>query len=318
MPSLKSVAALIVCLASSSVVAQPWPTKTVRMVATLAPGSAVDIIGRTLAERLAPVLGQPVIVENRPGASTMLAAGLVAKADPDGHTLLVNTSSHTVSPFVVPNTGFDAASDLAAITMVATLPTVLVVPASKPYQTVQELVAAAKAKPGSLNFGSAASSTQLNAERFRRSATFEAVHIGFKGAPEVLNELIAGRLDFYFSPVGPALAHIQSGKLRALAIGGPRRSSVLPSVPTTLEAGYPNSDYNFWVGLFAPAKTPAEVVNRLYKETAAAVQSPEVRERLLRLGAEPLTMAPAQFDAHVKEELRTNATLVKEAGITGG
>lgn len=310
-------AAVLLLFVCTTALAQQWPTRTVRIVATLAPGSAVDIVGRTIAERLAPVLGQPVIVENRPGASTMLAASLVAKAEPDGHTLLVNTSSHTVSPFVVPNIGFDPARDLAAVTMVATLPTVLVVPASKPYQTVQELVAAGRAKPGALNFGSAASSTQLNAERFRRSAKFDAVHIGFKGAPEVLNELIAGRLDFYFSPVGPALSHIQGGKLRALAIGGPKRSSVLPDVPTTLEAGYPNSDYNFWVGLFAPAKTPADIVNRLHRETVAAVQSPEVGERLRRLGAEPLTMAPAEFDAHVREELRANAVLVKEAGITG-
>ena len=311
------LAALVLCVACGSASAQQWPTRTVRVVATLAPGSAVDIVGRTFAERLASVLGQPVIVENRPGASTMLAAAAVAKADPDGHTLLVNTSSHTVSPFVVPNVGFDAARDLAAVSMLATLPTVLVVPASKPYQTVQDLVAAAKAKPGSLNFGSAASSTQLNAERFRRSAGFEATHIGFKGAPEVLNELIAGRLDFYFSPVGPALTHIQNGKLRALAIGGPKRSTVLRELPTTLEAGYPDSDYNFWIGLFAPAKTPREIVNRLYSETVGVMQAPEVRERLARLGAEPLTLAPAEFEAKVKEELRTNAVLVKEAGITG-
>ncbi|HUQ73188.1 MAG TPA: tripartite tricarboxylate transporter substrate binding protein [Burkholderiales bacterium] len=314
---LKLVAAVLISSVSCSAFAQQWPTKTVRIIATLAPGSAVDIVARTLAERLTPVLGQPVIVENRPGASTMLAAGLVAKAEPDGHTLLVNTSSHTVSPFVVPHEGFDPARDLAAVTMIATLPTVLVVPASKGYQTVQDLVAAGKAKPGSLNFGSAAASTQLNAERFRRSAKFEAVHIGFKGAPEALNELIAGRIDFYFSPVGPALGHIRDGRLRALAIGGPKRSSALPDLPTTLEAGYPDSDYNFWVGLFAPAKTPREIVNRLYKETVAAVQTAEVKERLTRLGAEPLTMAPEQFDAHVKEELRTNAVLVKEAGISG-
>jgi len=313
MPRL--LAAVVIALLSSAASAEQWPTKTVRIVATLAPGSAVDIVARMLAERFAPALGQPVVVENRPGASTMLAAAMVAKADPDGHTLLVNTSSHTVSPFVIQNPGFDPMRDLAAVSMVATLPTVLVVPSSRPYKTVQELVAAGREKPGALNFGSAASSTQLNAERFRRSAKFEAVHIGFKGAPEVLNELLAGRLDFYFSPVGPALSLIRDGKLRALAIGGPRRSSVLPELPTTIEAGYPDSDYNFWVGLFAPAKTPREVIDRLYKETVAAVQAPDVKERLARLGAEPLTMAPDQFDAHVKQELRTNAVLVKEAGI---
>ena len=309
--------AFILLFTATIASAQQWPTKTVRIIATLAPGSAVDIVGRTIAERLQPVLGQPVIVENRPGASTMLAAAAVAKADPDGHTILVNTSSHTVSPFVLPNIGFDIERDLAAITTIATLPTVLVVPASKNYKTVQELVTEAKARPGALNFGSAASSTQLNAERFKRSAGIDAVHIGFKGAPEVLNELISGRLDFYFSPVGPALPHIRDGKLRALAIGGPKRSSALPDLPTTIEAGYKDSDYNFWVGLFAPAKTPREIVNRLYKETAAAVQVPEVKERLSRLGAEPLTMPPEQFDAYVKQELRANAVLVKEAGITG-
>jgi tripartite-type tricarboxylate transporter receptor subunit TctC len=309
--------ALALSIAAGTACAQQWPTKTVRIVATLAPGSAVDIVGRTLAERLAPALGQPVIVENRPGASTMLAAAAVAKADPDGHTLLVNTSSHTVSPFVLPNIGFDIANDLAAITPIATLPTVLVVPASRGYKTVQDLVADAKARPGALNFGSAASSTQLNAERFKRAAGIDAVHIGFKGAPEALNELIAGRIDFYFSPVGPALPHVRDGKLRALAIGGPKRSSVLPDLPTTIEAGYKDSDYNFWVGLFAPAKTPREIVNRLYKETLAAVQLPEVKERLARLGADPLTMPPEQFDAYVKQELKTNAVLVKEAGIKG-
>ena len=311
------VAALMFCSFAPLASAQQWPTKTVRIVATLAPGSAVDIVGRTLAERLAPALGQPVIVENRPGASTMLAAAAVAKAEPDGYTLLVNTSSHTVSPFVVPNVGFDPDRDLAAITPIATLPTVLVVPASKPYGSLQELIAAAKAKPGALNYGSAASSTQLNAERFKRAAGIDAVHIGFKGAPEVLNELIAGRLDFYFSPVGPALQLVRDGKLRALAIGGPKRSGVLPDLPTTIEAGYPNSDYNFWVGLFAPAKTPRDIVNRVYKETVAAVQAPEMTERLARLGAEPLTMPPDRFDAYVRNELKTNAVLVKEAGITG-
>src|SRR3954466_6523354 len=287
------IAAFVLATTCCGALAQAWPTKTVRIVATLAPGSAVDIGGRTLAERLAPALGHPVIVENRPGASTMLAAAAVAKADPDGYTLLVNTSSHTVSPLALPNVGFDPERELAAITPIATLPTVLVVPASKPYRTLPDLVAAAKARPGALTYGSAASSTQLNAERFKRAAGIDAVHIGFKGAPEVLNELVAGRLDFYFSPVGPALQLIRDGKLRALGIGGPKRSAVLPDLPTTIEAGYADSDYNFWVGLFAPAKTPRPIVERLYKETLAAVQAPEVKERLQAPGAQPLPLPPA-------------------------
>ena len=314
---LKSLAAIVVCSLCAAVYGQQWPTKPLRIVAPLAPGSGTDILARTLAERLSASLGQPVIVENRPGASTMLGAGVVAKAEPDGYTLLVTSSAHTVAPFVHSDLGFDPARDLAAVTPLATLPTVLVVPAARGYNTVHDLVAAAKAKPGSINFASAAASTQLNAERFRRAARFEAVHIPFKGAPEALNEVIAGRVDFYFSPLAPALPHIRDGKLRALAIGGPKRAALLPDLPTTIEAGFPDSDYNFWIGMFVAARTPRDIVNRLYKESVAALQLPEVRERLMRLGAEPLSMTPGEFDAYIREELKTNAVLVKQAGITG-
>ena len=197
----------------------------------------------------------------------------------------------------------------------ANVPTVLVVPPSKGFKTLADLVAAARAKPGTINFGSAAASTQLNAERFRRSAKIDAVHIPFKGAPEALTEVVAGRLDFYFSPIAPALPLLREGKVLALAVGSAKRASVLPDLPTTIEAGFPDSDYNFWVGLFAPAKTPRAVIDRLYRATTAALQSVEVRERLPKLGAEPMAMTPEQFDALVGEELRTNAALVKAAGI---
>ena len=177
-------------------------------------------------------------------------------------------------------------------------------------------LAAARAKPGTINFASAAASTQLNAERFRRSAKFEAVHIPYKGAAEALNEVIAGRVDFYFSPIAPALPHIRDGKVVALAVGSAKRASILPDVPTTLEAGFPDSEYNFWLGLFAPARTPREIVKRMHDEAATALAVPEVRERLLKLGAEPMTMAPEQFDAYIQDELRLNAVLAKQAGLT--
>jgi tripartite-type tricarboxylate transporter receptor subunit TctC len=222
-----------------------------------------------------------------------------------------------VAPFVFASLPYDTARDLAAITPLANLPTVLVTPASKGFKTVHDLVAAAKAKPGSINFTSAAASTQLNAERFRRSANFEAVHIAFKGAAEALNEVIAGRVDFYFSPIAPALPHIRDGRVVALAVGSAKRAAILPDVPTTLEAGFADSDYNFWIGLFAPARTPRDIIHRLHHEASSAFQSAEIRERLTRLGAEPMSMTPEQFDAHVKEELRLNGPLVKAAGITG-
>ncbi len=296
--------------------AQSWPARTVRVIVTLAPGSATDILARTLSERLARQLGQPVIVENRPGASTTLGAAFVAKAEPDGHTLLVTSSAHTVVPFLYPNIGYDTTRDLAAVAPLANLPTVLVVPASRGYRSVHDLVAAARAKPGSINYASAAASTQLNAERFRRSAQFEAVHIPFKGAPEALNEIVAGRVDFYFSPISAVLPLLRDGKVVALAVGASRRASILPDLPTTLEAGYPDSDYNFWIGMFVPARTPRDVISRLHQETSTVLQLPEVQDRIAKLGAEPMLMTPQQFDSYIRDELRTNAALVKAAGIT--
>lgn len=295
--------------------AAAWPAKPVHIIVSLTPGSATDILARTVSDRLSAQLGQAVIVENRPGASTTIAASNVAKSEPDGYTLLATSSAHTVAPFLYPGLSYDTARDLAGVAPLANLPTVLVVPPSKGFRTLADLVAAAHAKPGSINFGSAAASTQLNAERFRRSAKIDAVHIPYKGAPEALTEVVAGRLDFYFSPIAPALPLLREGKVLALAVGSAKRASALPDLPTTIEAGFPDSDYNFWVGLFAPAKTPHAVIDRLYHATSAALQSLEVRERLPKLGAEPMSMTPQQFDALVAEELRVNAALVKAAGI---
>ena len=314
---MKQLAAALLALTSWAAIAQApaWPVKPVHIVVSLTPGSATDILARTASERLSAQLGQPVIVENRPGASTTIAAAFVAKADPDGYTLLATSSAHTVAPFLYPGLSYDTARDLAGVAPLANLPTVLVVPPSKGFRTLADLVAAAHAKPGSINFGSAAASTQLNAERFRRSAKMEAVHIPFKGAPEALTEVVAGRLDFYFSPIAPALPLLREDKVQALAVGSSKRASILPELPTTIEAGFPDSDYNFWVGLFAPAKTPGALIERLHRATTAALQSQEVRERLPKLGAEPMTMTSGEFDALVREELRTNAVLVKAAGI---
>jgi tripartite-type tricarboxylate transporter receptor subunit TctC len=296
--------------------AHPWPTKTVRVIVPLTPGSATDILARTVSERLSAQLGQPVVVENRPGASTTIGAAAVAKADPDGHTVLVTSSAHTVAPFLYSSLSYDTARDLAGIAPLANLPTVLLVAPSKGFKSVHDLVAAARARPGSINYASAAASTQLNAERVRRSARFEAVHIPFKGAPEALTDVMSGRVDFYFSPIAPALPLLRDGRVLALAIGASKRASILPDLPTTLEAGFPDSDYNFWIGMFVPARTARDVINRLHQESATTLRLPEVSERLSRLGAEPMTMSPGEFDAYVRDELRTNAALVKAAGIT--
>lgn len=299
--------------------AQSFPNKPLRMIIPFTPGSGTDIVGRAVAERLQAALGQPIVAENRAGAGGTIGAAIVAKADPDGHTILVQSSSHTVNPITYSNLPYDTVRDLSAITPLAALPNVLIVNPGKGIRSVQDLVAAAKARPGAMNYASAGqgSATHLNAERFRLAGGFEGVHIPFKGTPEAVTEVIAGRVDFYFCPVVSAIPHIKEGKVLALAVGSPKRSSALPDIPTTLEAGLPNSDYTFWVGMFVPSKTPRDIVSRLYQETAKALASPELRERLAKLGAEPMPMTPEAFDKYVLDEIRANTTLVKAAGVTG-
>lgn len=279
-------------LAQSQSGAQSWPTKRVTVVVPFTAGSATDIMARTVAQRLSEQLGQPFVVENRPGAGGTIGVGAVARADADGYTILVHSSSYTITPTTYPNTPYDTARDLVGITPLALLPNVLVIAPEKGIKTVPDLVKAAKAKPGALNYASAGvgTATQLNAERFRMGAGIEVVHVPFKGTPEALTEIISGRVDYYFCPVNAVLPLIESKKLIALATGSSKRSLALPDLPTSVEAGVANSDYNFWVGMVVPAKTPRDIVNRIHQETAKALESKEVRASMAKLGAEPMPM----------------------------
>jgi len=265
---------------------------------------------------MAKSLGQPIVIENRAGAGGTIAAGIVAKAEPDGYTYLVHSAGHAVNPAIYPNLPYDTAKDFAAVSPLANLPNVLVVPPGR-YNTVADIVAAAKANPGKLNYGSAGngSATHMNAEKFRASAGFDATHVPYKGTPEALTEIMTGRLDFFFAPIVSALQLIKEGKVTALAVGTAKRSALLPDVPSTVELGYPNSDFNFWVGLFAPAKTPRDVILRMNQEVAKAFGSTEIKERYTALGAEPFPMRPDEFDAYVKGEIAEDAAIVKAAGI---
>jgi len=311
------VAACAACLVSSEALAQSWPTKRVQVIVPFTPGSATDIMARTVTQRLSEQLGQPFVVENRPGAGGTLGVGAVAKADPDGHAILVHSSSYTITPTTYPNTAYDTVRDLVGITPLALLPQVLVISPAKNIGTVQDLVRAAKAKPGAMNYASAGvgTATQLNAERFRLGAGIEVVHVPFRGTPEALTEIIAGRVDYYFCPVNAVLPMIAEKQVLALAMGSSKRSAALPELLTTLEAGVPNSDYNFWVGMFMPSKTPREIVNRLHEETAKALDLKDVRDSMGKLGAESMLMRPEEFDIYIRNEITTNAALVKAAGI---
>jgi tripartite-type tricarboxylate transporter receptor subunit TctC len=297
--------------------AQAWPTRPIRAIVAFSAGGIVDIIARVVLDQLSTQLGQPVVIENRVGAGTTIAAAFVAKSDPDGYTLLVNSSAHTISPSLHPNLTFDPARDFSAVIPLGNSPNALVVSPSGGFKTVGELVAAAKTKPGSFNFASAGvgSGVHMSAERFLVSAGIAAVHVPFKGSPEAITEVMAGRVDFFFSPVGLIVAHIREGKLLALAVNGTKRSSALPEVPTLAEAGVADADYPLWYGLFLPAKTRRDIVNRLHGETLKALHAPNVENKLATLGIDPMVMTPAAFDAQVKAEIGINARLVKAARI---
>src|SRR5712675_232731 len=302
-------------LVSGIAAAQIFPSKTVRLISGVTPGSASDTMARIVAEKLTASLGQSVIVENWLGAGGLIGAARVAKGDADGHTIMVYASAFTVAPLL--NPGVLDPKDLVPVATMATTPTVLVVRPDKGYKKVADLVAAAKAKPGAIVATSAGigSSTHMNLERFRISAGIEVLHVPMKGAPDALTEVLTGRADFYFAlpfQVGP---QVKEGKLRALAVGSPKRSALFPDVPTTVEAGYPNSDYNFWIGALVASRTPRDIVLRLNKEFNAAVSSPEVREKFLKLGVDPLSMSLPDFEAMIKKEFESNAQLIKAAGI---
>jgi tripartite-type tricarboxylate transporter receptor subunit TctC len=298
---------------ASAAAAQSFPNRTVRLVSGVTPGSASDTMARLLAEKLSTTLGQPVIVENRLGAGGLVGAKWVAGQDPDGHTIMMYASAFTVSTLL--NPGLDP-KELAPLATVATIPTVLITPPGK-YQTAADFVAAAKAQPGKLNCATAGvgSATHMALERFRFAAGFQVLNVHTKGAGEALTEVVAGRADCYFALVFQAKKMQEAGKVSSLAVSSPKRSSLFPGLPTTVEAGYPSSDYNFWIGALVPAKTPRPVVERLHREINALVQSPEISGRIKKLGADPLSMSLGEFQSMIDRELVENAKLIKAAGI---
>ena len=314
-------AALIFTLALASLAAigivraDEWPAKPIRVIVPLSPGSAADIIPRIVFEQLSAQLGQLIIVENKPGASGTIGARTVQMADPDGYTLLAHSSAHIIAPSTVANLSYDPIKDFVAVAPLGTLPNVLVIAPSANIKTLQELVATGKHRP--ITFGSIGpgSPITLAMQRLRLSAGFKVQEIPFKGAPEALVEVMTGRVDVYYSPISAALPYISSGKLLALAVSSPTRAPTLPDVPTTQEAGYANSAYRFWIGVFAAAKTPSDIVGKLNAEIQKAMQEPEVRAKLAKFGVQPMAMKTAEFDAFVKEELQINSDLVKAAGI---
>ena len=308
------IAAAAVLVAATSA-AQTYPSKTIKIVVPFTAGSATDIMARVVGEKLQAAWGQPVVVENRPGAGGTLGATQVAKGEADGHTLLVVSTGHVVNPVLYSNLQYDTLSDFSGVTPLASLPSVLVVGAGSPYKTVAELIAAARAKPGVLNYASAGvgSATHVNAEKFRANANLQVTHIPFKGTPETIVEVSSGRTDFMFTPVLASIPSIRDNRLRALAVSTAKRSSALPNVPTVAESGLPGFAFDFWIGMLAPSKTPKPVVAKINAEVARILALPEVKERMATLGAETMPMSPEQFDAYIKDEYTTLGAVMRTA-----
>jgi tripartite-type tricarboxylate transporter receptor subunit TctC len=302
---------------TATAIAQEWPKKgPLRLVSPFPPGATPESLGRPVFDIVSKAIGQTYVFENRVGAGGTIGMGTVARADPDGYTILVNSSVHTITPITYPNTKYDTFKDLVPISPLAQFPNVLVVPAAR-YKTIKEMVDFGRANPGKLTYGSGGvgASTHLNAERLGLSAGFKAVHLPFRGAPDALREIVSNNIDFYFSPLASALPVIESGQIRALAVSSLKRSPYLPNVPTTLEAGYPNSDYLFWLGIFAPTGTPQPILDRLYAEITKAIADPGVKAIFAKQGADPMPYDRKGFVDFLHTDLKVNAEIIKAAGI---
>jgi tripartite-type tricarboxylate transporter receptor subunit TctC len=303
--------------AVTSASAQSYPSRPIRIVIGFTPGGQPDIFARLIAVRLTESLHQQVVVDNRPGAGGIIGTQLVADASPDGHTLLSVSTAHVITPAVRAKLPYDTLKGFAGITVTATATYLLVVAPALGVKTLQEFIALAKAKPGQLNFSSAGagSGTHFAGEMLKQSAGIDVVHIPFKGIPESLTDVAAGRVQFSMAPIASSVNLVKEGRLRALGVSSKQRSGIYPDIPTIAEAGLPGFDWNSWGALLAPGKTPRAIIDKLNREVTRILVLPDVVERLRALGAEPAPMTPAQLDQHIAQQVRVVAQLARKAGI---
>ncbi len=310
------LATLAVLITSVMARADDWPTKQpIKVVVPFSAGSATDIVARTVFDQVGRQVGQSFVIENRGGAGTTIGSNMVAKAEPDGYTLLVNSTSHVVVASTYAKLPYSVKDDLAAISALASIPFVIATAAK--YKTMKDLVDAGKKSGSRILYGTAGVGTsgQLFMERFRLTAGFPATHVPFRGTPEGMNEMVAGRLDIYPAPALNAIALRKDGKISVLAISSPKRLALMPDVPTLEEAGLKAALYNFWIGAFAPVKTPKPIVDRLNREIVAALKVKQVADKIVALGGEPEPMTSEAFSAFVNKEIAINAEIAKAAGL---
>jgi tripartite-type tricarboxylate transporter receptor subunit TctC len=308
-------AALVAPALGRIALAQAWPSRPIRAICPFSAGSTIDILGRIVTEPLAQVLAQPIVVENRGGAGGTIGSLSVAKAEADGYTLLINASAHTAAPASYPNIAYDPAKDFSGVAMIGVVPNVLLIAPSKNIKSAREL--AERGKAGDLTYASAGvgSASHWGVERFRLAAGFAGTHVPFRGGPEALAEVMTGRVDFACLGTSSSLPFIRDGRLVALAVTTRQRSAALPGVPTTLEVGFPDSDYTFWNGILAPAQTPKPIIERLHDEITKILGVPAIREKLSVQGVEPFQLSPREFDDLMRREIASNLALAKAAGL---
>jgi tripartite-type tricarboxylate transporter receptor subunit TctC len=297
--------------------AETWPSRLIKATIPFGAGSATDVVPRLVFDRLAAELGQSIVVENRPGAGGTLGSAMVARADPDGYSVLANSSALTIAPAIFTDLTYDARSDLSGALMIGSSANVMIVPPSRPWKTVQEFIADAKAKPGSISFGSVGvgSAVHISAEKFRFAAGIEATHVPYRGGAEVIADIIGGRVDFYFCPLATALPLIRGGQVRALLVSSDKRVPELPDVPSPTEIGLKGAESAIWFGVFMPAKTPREIVEKFHAAGVKVLAEPAMQASLKQLGVEATPMTPAEIDDLVKRETAANQELIKAAGI---
>jgi tripartite-type tricarboxylate transporter receptor subunit TctC len=314
---MKQLFGLVLALFASAALAQSYPTKPVRLVVAFTPGSSTDIIGRAVAAKLQEVWGQPVVVENRAGAGGTVGSEFVLRADPDGYTLLANSSAHAANPGMYKELRYDTMRDFVNLALLGGGPNVLMVGPETGWKTLKDFVEAAKKTPGKLNFSSAGmgSGTHFNLEKLKLAAGIDVQHVPYKGTPEAIGDTIAGRVCCYWAPLNAALPHVNGGKAVALAVSSAQRSPLLPNVPSVAEQGYAGFDYTLWVGLWGPAKMPAEVAAKINKDVNAALASADLRERLTKLGTVPGNLTIPQFTEFVRKEIEETKTILQAAGI---
>jgi tripartite-type tricarboxylate transporter receptor subunit TctC len=310
------LAAAAVLLPGAAQAQDAYPSKAIRIIVPFTPGSATDVMARILGERLTAAWSQPVIVDNRPGAGGSIGIRETARAAPDGYTLAVVSSGHAVNHVLYKDLGYDTLKDLSAVAMLGSLPSVLIVPPTLGINSVKELVAMLKAKPGAYNYATAGvgSGAHVSAEAFNVAAGVKALHVPLKGTPPMLTETMAGRVHYAWVPAVSSMGLVQDGKVKPLAVSTPKRIAALPDVPTIAEAGFPQGESTFWLALLAPAKTPADVVGKINAEVQRALQSGEIRERLAKLGTEPMSMSPAQSDAFIASEYQVLGKIMRDSG----